>query len=90
MKVLPLNPLFPIKVLNSLCKVVKIIFHKYKSRDWISQKGMGRIKIPINVLIQLRENEKILVEGSNTEKRFIIIFKKEKFLKVFFFQMFLD
>lgn len=73
-KVLPLNPLFPIKILNSLCKVSIINFQINKNREGINQKVIGKINNPINVLNQLRDNLKIEVDGSNTEKRFIIIF----------------
>lgn len=73
-KVLPLNPLFPNNVLNSLCKVLIIKFHKYINREGINQKDIGIIKNPIKVLNQFNENEKIEVEGSKTENKFIIIF----------------
>jgi hypothetical protein len=43
-------------------------------REGINQKDIGIIKNPIKVLIQFNENEKIDVEGSNTENKFIIIF----------------
>jgi len=73
-KVLPLNPLFPNNVLNSLCKVLIIKFHKYINREGINQKDIGITKNPIKVLNQFNENEKIEVEGSKTENKFIIIF----------------
>ena len=73
-KVLPLNPLFPNSVLNSLCSVIIIIFHKNINREGINQNDTGIIKNPINVLNQFNENEKIEVDGSNTENKFIIIF----------------
>jgi len=36
-KVLPFSPLFPIKFLNSLCKLINIICHKYDNREGINQ-----------------------------------------------------
>ena len=54
-KALPLNPEFPIKVLNSFWRVEMIKFHKNISRVGINQKDIGRIKNPINDLIQFNE-----------------------------------
>lgn len=78
--VLPLNPLFPISVLNSLCRVINTEFHKYLIREGISQYAEGIIINPIKVLNQFSERLKIDVEGSNTENKFVIIFNISRFL----------
>ena len=75
-RVLPLLILFvPIRVLNSLCNVYIIVFHKIKCRVGINQNLIGINIIPINVLIQLNDKFKILVDGSKTENKFVIIFR---------------
>lgn len=43
-------------------------------REGISQKAEGSKRIPKNVLNQLRERFMILLEGSNTENKFVITF----------------
>ena len=73
-KVVPLNLLIPKSVLNSLCRVKKIFCQKMIFREGISQNIRGKNKIPKVVLNQLKEKDKIFVEGSKIEKRFIIIF----------------
>lgn len=64
----------PNKVLNSLCNVNNVLFHRRDHREGIAQKIAGRNKIPKNVDSQLRGRWKILDVGSNTENRFVIIF----------------
>lgn len=73
-KVLPFNPLFPINVLNSLCKVLIIMFQMSRGREGRIQKYVGIIINPIKVLSQLKDKEKMDVDGSKTENKFIIIF----------------
>ena len=82
---LPLNPFGPIKVLNSLCNVLMILFHKNDIRLGIIQKDIGIIKNPNNLLDQLRERLKIDLVGSKTENRFVIIFNLSFYLKWYFF-----
>lgn len=66
--------LFPIKVLNSLCKV-KIIFIQIRlNRFGSSQKINGTIINRKKVLNQLIDKFIIVVEGSKTENRLVIIF----------------
>jgi hypothetical protein len=65
----------PSSVLNSLCKFVINIFQIMVCRDGINQILVGMIIIPKNVLVQLIERFMILVDGSNTENRLLIIFK---------------
>jgi hypothetical protein len=43
-------------------------------REGINQNNKGKNKIPRKVLNQLRDKEKIFVEGSKIENKFIIIF----------------
>jgi hypothetical protein len=74
-KVVPEYLWIPNKVLNSLWRVVKILFQKIFKRDGINQNIIGKNKIPKNELIQLRDRLKILVDGSKIENKFIIIFK---------------
>jgi len=74
-KVLPTDPLGPSRVLNSLYNVIKIKFQKILIRDGRSQKETGISIKPIKVLSQFKEKLKILVEGSKTENKFVIIFK---------------
>jgi hypothetical protein len=75
-----LKLLGPIKVLNSLCNVKKILFQKWERREGRNQKIIGNINNPKNELIQFRERLKILVEGSKIENKFIIIFNLKTFL----------
>jgi hypothetical protein len=74
-KVVPLNAEIPKRVLNSWCKVKKILFQNIEIREGIIQNIKGKDINPITVLIQFSENLKILVEGSKIENKFIIIFK---------------
>lgn len=74
MNVLPLNPIGPIRVLNSLCNVIVILFHIYLIRLGINQNLNGITKNPKIVLNQFNEREKIDLVGSNTENRLVIIF----------------
>lgn len=73
-KVVPLNLLIPIRILNSLWRVKKIFCQKMRFREGINQNNKGKNKIPRKVLNQLRDKEKIFVEGSKIENKFIIIF----------------
>lgn len=73
-KVLPLCPVGPNRVLNSLWRVKRILFHRILYRDGINQNIEGIIINPMKVLIQLIDKLKILDEGSNTENKFVIIF----------------
>ena len=73
-KDLPPCPVGPNRVLNSLCKVNKILFQIIWYREGINQKVLGINNSPINVLSQFNERLKIVVEGSNTENKLVIIF----------------
>lgn len=73
-KLLPLKPLFPIKILNSLWRVKIKFFHKYSIRVGINQNVIGIIVTPMNELSQLIGDEKIEEQGSKTENKFVIIF----------------
>jgi hypothetical protein len=73
-KELPLCPVGPNKVLNSLCKVSRTKFQRNWNRVGISQKEAGINNNPRKVLNQFRDKFKIVVLGSNTEKRLVIIF----------------
>jgi hypothetical protein len=65
----------PSNVLNSLCKFVINVFQIMVCRDGINQILVGIIIIPRNVLAQLIERFMILVDGSNTENRLLVIFR---------------
>lgn len=80
-KVVPLKLWIPINILNSLWRVLKILFQKTIIRDGKNQKIIGKNKIPKNELIQFKDKLKIFVEGSKIEKRFIIIFNSKNFVK---------
>jgi hypothetical protein len=71
--VLPLI-LSPRRVLNSLWSFINNVFHIIVCRDGINHILMGINIIPMNVLVQLIDVFIILVDGSNTENRFVIIF----------------
>jgi hypothetical protein len=58
-----------------LCNVVIIEFHKKWKREGINQYIDGIINRPKNVLIQFRDMLKMVVEGSKTENKLVIIFK---------------
>lgn len=80
MKVVPLKLWLPSNILNSECKVKKILLQNNENRDGKNQKIIGKNNNPIIVLSQLSERLKILVEGSKIENKFIIIFNlKNKF-----------
>lgn len=78
-KVVPLKLLGPINILNSWCKVIKILFQKIFNREGRNQKIIGKNKIPKKELIQFKDKLKILVDGSKIENKFIIIFKLKNF-----------
>lgn len=71
----PLNLEIPKRVLNSWCKVKKILFQNIEIREGINQNIKGKNMIPKIVLIQFNDKFKILVEGSKIENKFIIIFR---------------
>lgn len=79
-KVVPLYLLIPKRILNSLWRVKKIFCQNKLFREGISQYVKGKNKIPNKVLTQFKDKEKVFVEGSKIEKRFIIIFIKSYFL----------
>lgn len=66
--------LLPIKVLNSECSLIRIIFHRTKCRDGINQYVEGINNRPRRVLNQLMDRLFNLVDGSKTENKFLIIF----------------
>lgn len=82
--VLPLCPVGPNKVLNSLWRVIKILFQIIWYRDGINQKEQGINKRPIKVLNQFNDRLKIVVEGSNTENKLVIIFNLKSLMKIYY------
>jgi hypothetical protein len=78
-KELPACPVGPNSVLNSLCKVNRILFQISEYRDGINQNAVGIKVNPRIVLIQFKERFITLVEGSNTENKFVIIFNLLKY-----------
>jgi hypothetical protein len=74
-KVLPKCPVVPRSILNSLCKLIIILFQIILYREGINQYIDGINNRPRKVLNQFNDKLKIFVEGSNTENRFVIIFK---------------
>jgi hypothetical protein len=77
--VVPLNLWIPISILNSLWRVIKILFQKRVKREGRNQNIIGKKRIPKIELIQFKERLKILVEGSKIENKFIIIFSLKTF-----------
>jgi hypothetical protein len=71
--VLPFSFL-PIRFFNSLCNFVSRVFHSIVYRDGVNHILIGINITPRNVLIQLIDKFVGLVDGSNTENRFLIIF----------------
>jgi hypothetical protein len=67
--------LSPSSVLNSLWSFINSIFHAIVCREGINHIVIGRNMIPRNVLVQLIDIFIILVDGSNTENRFTVIFR---------------
>lgn len=67
----------PNKVLNSLWSVDVILLQIREYREGKSQYAEGNKRIPKKVLNQLRDRFIILLEGSKTEKRFVITFNLE-------------
>jgi hypothetical protein len=76
--VVPLYLWIPNRVLNSLCRVIKILFQKIFNREGKNQNIIGKNRIPKKELNQFRDKLKIFVEGSKIENRFIIIFKLKR------------
>lgn len=72
---MPLNWDVPNKVLNSLCRVIKILFQNIDIRDGNNQNNIGKNNNPNNVLNQFKDKLKMFVEGSKIENKFIIIFR---------------
>jgi hypothetical protein len=66
--------LFPRRILNSLCNFVVSRFHDIVCREGLNHNLVGININPRNVLVQLRGIFDILVVGSNTENKFLIIF----------------
>lgn len=86
-KVLPLLIFFPpSKVLNSLCSFVNSVFHRVEYRDGINHILVGISSSPRKVLTQFKDKLKFLVDGSNTENRFLIIFNLIVWLGFFSFR----
>lgn len=88
MNVVPLNELGPNNVLNSLCRVKFSLFQIMLIRDGVSQNNDGINNNPRNVLVQFNDKLKMLVDGSNVENRFVIIFKLSFLFRLFFFLLF--
>lgn len=70
------------KVLNSVCNLIKILFHIIKWRLGINQNINGINIIPKNALNQLNDKLKMLVEGSKIENKFAIIFNLNYFFLI--------
>lgn len=62
-----------IKILNSLCKVLIILYHINWNREGINQNNIGINKNPNIVLSQFKGKYKVVI-GSNTENKLVIIF----------------
>lgn len=62
------------RILNSLWRVIIILYHIILYRDGINQNIGGIINNPIIVLIQFNEKFRILEVGSKTENKLVIIF----------------
>lgn len=73
-KELPLWPVGPSRVLNSLWRVKRIEFQRNWKRVGINQNEAGINKRPKKVLNQFKDKFKIVVLGSKTENKFVIIF----------------
>lgn len=71
----PLDPIGSRRILISLWRVIIILFQKIWYREGSNQYIEGIIKIPRIVLIQFNDKLKILDVGSNTENKFVIIFR---------------
>jgi hypothetical protein len=71
--VLPFSFL-PIRVLNSLCNFVSRRIHNIVYREGVNHILIGINITPRNVLVQLIDRLVGLVDGSNTENKFLIIF----------------
>ena len=72
--VLPLCEVGPRRVLNSLWRVLVILFQIIKIREGINQYMLGIMINAISAAVQFNERFMILDEGSKTEKRLVIIF----------------
>jgi hypothetical protein len=79
---------FPISVLNSLCSFVINEFHAIVCREGTNHILVGMSVSPIMVPSQLSGNG-VLVDGSNTEKRLLIIFNLMFLLLLSFWWWFL-
>lgn len=85
-KVLPLLALFsPKRVLNSLCSFVNNVFHSSGYREGINHILIGIRVNPRKVLSQFKDRLRLLVDGSNTENKFLIIFRLIFSLRRIFF-----
>lgn len=82
-KVLPLWLDSPNKVLNSLWRVIIIIFQIKWYREGNSQYMEGININPINVLNQFKDILKILVVGSKTENKLVIIFSLMNYMLIY-------
>jgi hypothetical protein len=77
-RVIPFR-LLPRRFLNSLCNFVVNKFHDIVCPEGINHILIGMNINPRNVLVQLRGKLNALVDGSNTENRFLIIFSLRLF-----------
>ena len=64
----------PRRVLNSLNNKYNTLFQIKEIREGKNQNEYGIIINPINVLIQFKDKLKIVVDGSKTENKLVIIF----------------
>lgn len=72
-----------IKILNSKWRVLIILNHINEYREGIIQNIDGININPKKVLIQFKERLNIVVEGSNTLNRLVIIFMKSCFYNLY-------
>lgn len=72
-KVVPFILLILRRILNSLCKVDVILIHMKLIREGINQNIVGKNISPNKDLIQFKD-KLVLVDGSNVENKFVIIF----------------
>ena len=74
-----------IKILNSKWRVLIILNQSILYREGITQNIDGININPKKVLIQFKERLNIVVDGSNTLNRFVIIFKENYFYYYYYY-----
>jgi hypothetical protein len=66
--------LLPVKILNSLCRIIIIFSGNWLNRDGINQKVGGKIMINRKVLDQFSDQFINDLDGSKMENKLVIIF----------------